>query len=203
MWTTSPANAATANARAADHRAPRASRTNAAMSSARYTASPTIPCSAATVTGIVCDADTARRLEASSWRRYSRANDADPWPSTGASPNRRSPPAMRSTRPLVARSAEADEPRSRCTAPGATITKATATTARAPATSAVWRALQRRAASTPSPASSAAKLDCENVTSSPPQSTASTTPPATASRVRARHSTAAVTASMTSARNRP
>ena len=45
------------------------------------------PCSAAIVTGIVCEAAVARAVRRLLLRRYSRRNDPEPQPCTGRSAN--------------------------------------------------------------------------------------------------------------------
>jgi hypothetical protein len=132
------------------------------------------PCSAATVIGMVWEAETARSLEERSWRRYSRPKAADPKPSTGRSSASSTPPRMRSKRPDVALSIESLDERSSRRALGnaSTTTRAAAITAPA-IPKAFHGAPQRRAARTTRPASSAAKLDCDKVRSRPAHSTAS------------------------------
>src|SRR5437764_2485912 len=76
---TSAANAAATEARATLLRARLNSRPNAAASSATYSASPITPCSAATVIGIVCDAEVARCADTFSLRRYSRGKEPEPY----------------------------------------------------------------------------------------------------------------------------
>ena len=78
MCKTSAVNAAATAARRSEVQAPDHSRTKAATSRARYTASPTAPCSAATVTGIVWDAAAARRRELSRWERNSSSKLPEP-----------------------------------------------------------------------------------------------------------------------------
>ena len=54
-------------------------RTAAALiSSATYSASPSSPCSAATVTGIVCEAEVAFWAVVREWRLYSLSKEPDP-----------------------------------------------------------------------------------------------------------------------------
>jgi hypothetical protein len=95
-WATSATKAAATAARSGTRRAPRNRRASAAASSARYATSPITPCSAATVTGIVCEAEAARSGETCSARRYSRANEPEPWPTSGSRLNSFRPPLMRS-----------------------------------------------------------------------------------------------------------
>ena len=60
------------------------------------------PVSAATVTGVVCDATTAFGRRSSSWRLYSSWKDPEPNPRSGRSAHSSMPPVKRSDRPTVA-----------------------------------------------------------------------------------------------------
>ena len=133
-----------------------------------------IPCSAATVIGIVCDAAVASRPELRSCARYSALNEPEPQPSSGFSRARSTPPSIRSKRPDVASfervgvvDVELQRAPEREHDHGADHDRAAAPARRRPC---------RRSAATPAPAgpsSSAAKLDCESVVISPPHSTTS------------------------------
>ena len=73
-----PRSIAASAIRGGERPAPLKSTQSAARSSATYTARPTIPCSAATVIGIVWEAEVAFSAFASLWRRYSVSNEPDP-----------------------------------------------------------------------------------------------------------------------------
>ena len=135
-----------------------------------------IPCSAATVIGIVCEADVASRLELCSWRRYSALKLPEPQPSSGLSRARSTPPRIRSKRPEVALSSDLESPRSSrsAAAEGEHDHRPRRRPPPAPGTITTLPP-QRSQASTARPSSSAAKLDCESVVSSPPHRTASAT----------------------------
>ena len=81
VCSTSAAKHAAIAIRGGERPAPRNRTRKAATSSATYTASPMIPCSAATVIGIVCDADTAFSALACAallWSLYSVSKDPEP-----------------------------------------------------------------------------------------------------------------------------
>ena len=156
-----------------------------ATSSATYSASPMIPCSAATVTGIVCEAEVAFSalalrvtlvlgferpravaLERAFGEQFEAARDQRwcarwwrCWPSR-PSPSGRS--AGSAGAPAARRARERQRARRD--------------------TYSVARTLQRQAASTASPSSSAAMLDCEKLVTSPASSHASTAAPTSTSR---------------------
>jgi len=159
-----------------------------------------MPCSAAIVIGIVCDAEAARReLEFSRSRKRS-ANDPEPKPQTGRSMNMSSPPPSSSNRPLVALSSGFSEFVSMPTCPGAATTTISAISPTAPTPARTGHGRQRTQAITISPTIRAAKLDCENVSTSPPQSRARTSAVSAISRGRLSHSRTSASATITSAR---
>ena len=135
---------------------------------------------------------------------YSVSNEPDPYPYSGSSANSSSPPEISLARPLVALLADPPEPfNPKCKLGGAASTTTAAIATSAPVTYAVARASQRYAASTASPSSSAAMLDCEKLVISPANSQASTPAPISTSRRRRLHNTIVVTAIIMIARNRP
>ena len=162
-----------------------------------------MPCSAATVIGIVCEAFVASRPELFSCARYSALNDPAPQPSSGFSRARSMPPRIRSKRPEVALSIEPESPRSSRSAPGNANTSTAPATTTASAGSATTLAPQRSHASTARPSSSAAKLDCESVVISPPQSTTSATIVQNSDRGRFAQISTDASPIITSARKRP
>src|SRR3954470_24000929 len=127
-----------------------------------------MPCSAATVIGIVCEADVASRPEACSWRRYSSWKEPAPQPSSGFARASFNPPSIRSKRPEVALLTPCEEPSFRCSALGQAETSPAPTTTAASAGQTTYLAPNRSQASTASPSSSAAKLDCDSVVNNPP-----------------------------------
>ena len=177
-------------------RRPKSSASEAATS-ARYAARPTIPCSAATVSAIVCEAAATFSELTSSRSRKRSAKDPAPNPSTGRSRTIDSPPPTRSERPLVARSRLRV---SRLSMPGASRTSPSATAAATPAAVSTGHGFQRSAASTARPSSSAAKLDCESENTSPTQSTISAPAISSASFRRRVHSSTAASRIIVSAR---
>ena len=137
-----------------------------------------MPCSAATVIGIVCDADVALAPLACSWSRYSCANEPGPKPCSGRSANSRTPPLTSFVRPLVALLAQPAAP---CRFQPQV--QAGGRTRRHDQRDRHQRARRRRscrarpsasAASTARPSSSAAMLDCEKLVTRPASSHSST-----------------------------
>jgi len=78
VCSTSAAKQAEIAIRGGERPAPVNSTANAAISRATYSASPISPCSAATVTGIVCDAAVAFSTLVCEWRRYSVWKEPEP-----------------------------------------------------------------------------------------------------------------------------
>src|SRR3954453_20111138 len=115
------------------------------------------PCSAATVTGSVWETVVFAR---SMWREKAAPNDPEPQPQTGRSPARVIPPLTRSTLPLVVVLLDSAEPTSVLPVPLASRKIAPQTRIAAPP-AAAHRTPQRSAATTRSPATSAAKLEIE------------------------------------------
>ena len=97
-----------------------------------------IPCSAATVTGIVCDAASARSSETFSRSTKRSLYEPEPKPCSGRSQNIDRPFSSSSTRPLVARSSAPSSKGSKLSAPD--TASAVATT---PTRTARGRQLQR------------------------------------------------------------
>ncbi len=155
---------------------PRPIARSAAATSQQSSASPTIPCSAATVTGVVCDATRFGSFPLIPRRcAYSRENPPAPTPATGWSSAIRIPWPTRFARPDVIRfTPERDFPTMSWRTCGTASTTAHVTAPSATSAS-VARRPHTTAAATTIPAASATKLDCENEIRRPSQ-VAATTP---------------------------
>src|SRR5205814_9213073 len=160
------------------------------------------PGSAATVTGVVCDAVAASGDPTRSRWRKTFANEPDPNPQTGRCTNIDRPARISFARPLedvfsdwwLAFTCTLPRPASAIAPAAIAPTRTTATTA---------RGYQRSAASRTRPTKSAAKLVSENVRISPAQMNASAARHTATSRVRRAHSSTAASPSITIARKRP
>ena len=95
MCSTSAAKQAAIAIRGGERPAPRNSTRKATTSSATYSARPTIPCSAATVTGIVCEADVAF-CDGRSWVALVLGFETSPSRSPAAGVRRTVPGRLRS-----------------------------------------------------------------------------------------------------------